>query len=114
MLDKRSYSFLLFLIFATSVSCQQNSLPPELNITVNELKQEMVSDSSLIILDVRTPEELVGKLGKIEGVINIPVQSLEERLGELSQFKSNNIAVICRSGNRSVTATRILNKKEST
>jgi rhodanese-related sulfurtransferase len=110
LLEKRSFLFLIFWILTSSVGCQQNNLPAELNITVNELKQVMVSDTSLIILDVRTPEELTGPLGKIEGVINIPVQNLEERLGELTQYKSNNIAVICRSGNRSVTATRILNQ----
>jgi len=68
----------------------------------------MKNDSTLIILDVRTPVELIGPLGKIEGVINIPVQELESRLNELSVYKSNNIAIICRSGNRSGFATTIL------
>jgi rhodanese-related sulfurtransferase len=50
----------------------------------------------------------VGEHGKIEGVINIPVQVLSKRLNELEQYKDKNIAVICRSGNRSVMATKIL------
>ena len=111
MICIKFYSFIILLIATTSVSCQQNSLPEELNITASELKQEMVSDTNLIILDVRTPQELTGQLGKIEGVINIPVQVLEERIEELAEYKSNNIAVICRSGNRSVTATKILKSK---
>lgn len=77
-------------------------------MTVEQLKQEMKNDSTLVILDVRNPAELVGPLGKINKVINIPIQVLESRLGELKKFKDKEIAVICRSGNRSNTAMRIL------
>jgi hypothetical protein len=34
------------------------------SMSVEELKQKMLTDSSLVILDVRTPEELQGELGK--------------------------------------------------
>ena len=77
-------------------------------MTVQELKKLMKDDSTLVILDVRTPAELVGPLGKIDNVINIPIQELESRVGELSEFKDKEIAVICRSGNRSNTGMRIL------
>ena len=77
-------------------------------MTVQELKKLMKDDSTLVILDVRTPAELVGPLGKIDNVINIPIQELESRVGELIKFKDKEIAVICRSGNRSNTGTRIL------
>ena len=72
-------------------------------MTVQELKKLMKDDSTLVILDVRTPAELVGPLGKIDNVINIPIQELESRVGELIKFKDKEIAVICRSGNRSNT-----------
>jgi rhodanese-related sulfurtransferase len=68
----------------------------------------MEKDSNLVILDVRTPSELTGPLGKIDNVINIPVQVLSNRISELENYKNNNIAVICRSGNRSVFATKLL------
>jgi len=77
-------------------------------MNVSELKQRMSSDTTLIILDVRTPEELVGPLGKLNGVINIPVQELENRLDELKPYKEKEIAVICRTGNRSHYATVFL------
>jgi rhodanese-related sulfurtransferase len=77
-------------------------------ITVQDLKKLMNDDSTLVILDVRTPAELAGSLGKIDNVINIPIQELEDRIGELSEYKDKQIAVICRSGNRSNTGTRIL------
>lgn len=84
---------------------QQNT---DNTITVEQLKLQMKSDSALVILDVRTPAELVGPLGKIERVINIPIQELQERIDELEKYKDKEIAVICRSGNRSNIGTRIL------
>ncbi|MCB0749784.1 MAG: rhodanese-like domain-containing protein, partial [Ignavibacteriae bacterium] len=50
-------------------------------------------------------------LGQIKGVINIPVQVLSQRINELDKYKDKNIAVICRSGNRSVMATKIMQAK---
>lgn len=108
--------FLLLLIFITSaatVSCQNNnqSEQNDVNMSVAALKESMKSDSNLIILDVRTPQELVGEHGQIEGVINIPVQVLSQRINEMEEYKDKNIAVICRSGNRSVFATKIMRAK---
>ena len=65
-------------------------------MTVEQLKQKMKNDSTIIILDVRTSAELVGPLGKIDKVINIPIQLLESRLGELKKYKDKEIVVICR------------------
>ena len=71
----------------------------------------MRSDSSLVLLDVRNPHELEEKsLGQIDGVLNIPLPELEKRMDELDEFKDKDIAVICRSGNRSATATDLLVK----
>lgn len=94
--------FFIFQIFGCAQSNDENSM------SVQQLKDEIKSNENLIILDVRTPAELIGPLGKIDGVINIPVQELENRLGELEEYKSNEIAVICRTGNRSGVATKIL------
>ena len=80
-------------------------------MTITELKQGMKENPDLLILDVRTPAELTGSLGKIDGVINIPVQELVARMGELEKYKDKDIAVICRTGNRSGTATRILREQ---
>jgi NADPH-dependent 2,4-dienoyl-CoA reductase/sulfur reductase-like enzyme/rhodanese-related sulfurtransferase len=56
------------------------------------------------LLDVRHPEELA--LEALPGVVNIPVDQLRSRLGELPRDRE--IAVICRSGQRAYYATRIL------
>lgn len=99
---------LFFIILFTGIGCAQNT--GFKSISVEELQKQMKEDSTLVVLDVRTPQELVGPLGKIEGVINIPVQVLEQRVGELTKYKDRTIAVICRSGNRSRMGTQILLK----
>jgi len=79
-------------------------------MSMEKFKDELKTNKQLIVLDVRTPKELEGPLGKIEGEINIPVQQLEQRIGELKDYKDKEIAIICRSGNRSTLGTEILIK----
>ena len=56
------------------------------------------------LLDVRTPTEFAA--GAIPGAINIPVQELEGRLGEVARDRA--VVVYCRSGGRSGNAKRLL------
>ena len=58
----------------------------------------------VILLDTRTPFEYMR--GRADGFINIPLDDLRERIGELD--KSKKIYVMCQSGLRSYLATRIL------
>jgi rhodanese-related sulfurtransferase len=62
-------------------------------------------DSNLTILDVRTPEEFKGD-GYITGAKLIPVDQLAKNLNMLD--KSKQVLVYCRSGSRSVYASRVL------
>jgi phage shock protein E len=57
------------------------------------------------LVDVRTPEEFAD--GHIAGAVNIPVQDLDRRMGELGP-KEKNLVVYCRSGNRSARAAQML------
>lgn len=61
-------------------------------------------DGSVTLLDARTPSEFGA--GHPEGFINIPVDELRERIGELDRDKP--VYVICQSGLRSYIASRIL------
>ena len=58
----------------------------------------------VILLDTRTPFEYMR--GRADGFVNIPLDDLRERIGELD--KSKKIYVMCQSGLRSYLATRIL------
>jgi rhodanese-related sulfurtransferase len=59
------------------------------------------------ILDVRTPEEFAA--GNIPDSINIPIDELRTRIGELPRERQ--IAVYCQVGQRGYLATRILRQK---
>jgi len=68
----------------------------------------MKTQPKILILDVRTKEEFDEQ--HLFGAINIPVQLLQTKLEHLNQYKQREILVYCRSGNRSVKASRILEK----
>ena len=99
--------FVAVLILANFITYAQTAVP-EHDITVKDLKMQIKENPHLVILDVRTSKELNGPLGKINGVINIPVQELEKRVDELDKYKNDEIAVICRTGHRSAIGTKIL------
>ena len=61
-------------------------------------------DGSVTLLDVRTAQEFA--TGNIDGFVNIPVDELRERAGELDKDKP--VYVICQSGLISYIAARIL------
>lgn len=69
-----------------------------------EQEPDLPRDGSVQLLDVRT----VGEYGRghIDGFMNIPVDDLRARLGELDVAKP--VYVICQSGLRSYIACRIL------
>lgn len=58
------------------------------------------------LLDVRTPEEFSER--HLEGAVNIPVDQVEARLGEIPRDRP--VVVYCRSGARSMSAARILRR----
>ncbi len=69
-----------------------------------EQDESIARDGSVTLLDTRTPLEY--SKGHAEGFINIPVDSLRERISELD--KSKPVYVMCQSGVRSYIASRIL------
>ncbi len=66
------------------------------------------NDDNVTLLDVRTIEEY--KSGHIRDATLIPLQVLNENLNKLQQNKHKHIIVYCRTGSRSVSASRILEK----
>lgn len=60
--------------------------------------------AEVCLVDVRTPEEYA--LGTIDGAVNIPLDDLRGRLGEID--KDSNVIVFCAVGLRGYLAQRIL------
>lgn len=68
--------------------------------------RELVASGARLV-DVRTPAEFGD--GHLPGAINIPLQSLRERLDELTP-RDRAVVVYCRSGRRSAMAATTLRK----
>jgi len=64
------------------------------------------NDDNVTLLDVRTIPEY--KSGHLRGATLIPVDALSQNLSMLKQDKDKKIIVYCRTGSRSVSASRIL------
>lgn len=75
-----------------------------MNVNAKDFKGEMQGE--YILIDVRTPQEY--QQGKIENAINIAVDILPGKLGELSEYKDKKVLLYCLSGARSASAARFL------
>ena len=64
------------------------------------------NDDNVTLLDVRTIQEY--KSGHLRDATLIPLQQLSDNLGMLKHVKNKKIIVYCRTGSRSVSASRIL------
>jgi len=89
------YLYIKGLIFANFVNLD----PKEAYTLLTKEKDK------IILLDVRTNEEVKND-GKIPGSILIPLDQLPNKIDRLD--KSKKIFVYCRSGTRSVSASRLL------
>lgn len=76
-------------------------------VAPKELKAEINSGKQILLLDVRTPQEVA--VEKIENSTNIPLQELNERAHELNPNAT--IVTYCRSGMRSMQALECLVEK---
>ena len=75
-------------------------------ITQDEAKRLMDTESGYIIIDARTEEEFAE--GHIKNAILIPEYEITEKAGQLLPDKSQLILVYCRSGRRSKIAAQAL------
>ncbi|MBL7738344.1 MAG: rhodanese-like domain-containing protein [Chitinophagaceae bacterium] len=71
--------------------------------------------ANVLLLDVRTPAEFNGKAeqkyGRLNNAVNIPIQDLEARIGELQAWKDKQIVVYCSHSHRSPRASYMLSQK---
>lgn len=92
---------LAFTIACAAVAAGPRSIEPKM---LGE--RQAWGDQSLVVLDVRTPAEYAE--GHIPGALNIPHTELAARIAELSEARSRDIVVYCRSGNRTAQALEVL------
>ncbi len=110
-MNLRIAKLILPFVLSIGFAFGQTSTTKTQNVTVGEVRQMLDAKQDILLLDVRTPEEFNGRLGHIEGARLLPLQVLAEQYRKLNRFKEKKIVVYCRSGNRSLRATRFLLKK---
>lgn len=107
-----------FLLIAPGIAVAEDNTYT--NVGVNDAKK-MIEEGNVFILDVRTPDEF--NAAHIEGAVLIPVASLKNppgepflpdedllknRLDKLPDDCDAKILVYCKTGSRSVTASKTL------
>ncbi|MCX7760246.1 MAG: rhodanese-like domain-containing protein [Hydrogenothermaceae bacterium] len=96
---KKAITVLLLIFVNISFAFENLSAKDFYNLTNKE--------KGILILDVRTPQEY-REDGHISGSILIPIQILPQYIKELDKFRDKKILVYCRSGNRSIVASKFL------
>jgi len=71
---------------------------------------QLINHKNALVLDVR--EEAEFSTGHIRGAKLITLLKLKDRVGELERYRDQPIVVVCRSGNRSATASALLGNRE--
>ena len=99
---------LLFVGSCNQKPIEQTPVKEFPNIKIADVQKKINAKNNILLLDVRTATEFDGPLSHIAGAVLLPIQELEQRVDELNEHKEKEIIVICRSGNRSQTGTRIL------
>lgn len=103
----KSLRFVFLLAALVSLSNVWAEDAPSGAIAPTQLQERIAhKDKSLVVLDVRTPEEFAA--GHIAGARNIPHDQLPNRIAELMGDKDKDIVVYCRSGRRSAIAQEAL------
>ena len=96
---------LSFILVVFLIGC--SSSEAEFSFMSGQDAYELIaSGSDVTILDVRSEEEFLS--GHLEGAILLPVDEIEARAESVLEDKDAVILVICRSGNRSQTASQEL------
>ncbi len=80
------------------------------SVTPKQALVMLQNDDNVTLLDVRTVKEFKG--GHLRDATLIPLDRLEKNLAKLPREKQ--IMVYCRSGNRSIAASRILKRHDYT
>ncbi len=72
------------------------------------LHDQMEQGEKILVIDVRTPKEF--ETGHVPGAVNVPVDELAQKIGEMKVAKDTTIVTICEHGGRSSRAANELHK----
>jgi phage shock protein E len=97
-------------LLACAIAARAGDAPvPAATISQDALSaRQAAADGTLVVLDVRTPEEYAA--GHVPGAINIPHGEVEARLAELARARDQDVVVYCLAGKRAALALEVLQK----
>ncbi len=72
-------------------------------IEIPELQCRLAAGDDLVLVDVRQPEEFIAPPGHLPGAINVPLNDLPGRAGDLIARRQP-IVLVCKSDRRSALA----------
>lgn len=78
-------------------------------LSQEEAYQQLKSDKSIILIDVRTVEEFEGD-GHVSGSINVPLHTVPTEFSKVAPNKEAKIFIICYSGARASDATAFIKR----
>ena len=73
-------------------------------LAVDELKRRLDAGEKLLLLDVRSAADFAGEKGHIAGALNIPLEELAARQGELESRREQPVLLVCTTDRRSSKA----------
>ena len=80
-------------------------------LSIADLKQRMDAGEDILLLDVRTPEDYAGEQGHVAGATLLPLEQIEQRIEEISDYLEKPVITICRTDRKSAKAAQILAEK---
>ena len=84
------------------------------DLTFEQLCARLAANPKAVLLDVRSPAEFNGtatevpSFGHFKNAINVNIDELENRVGELSKYKNQEVLVYCSHSHRSPRASYFL------
>jgi len=111
----RAAKLVAILLFATIAAAAQPAekkhAPPAKGApetSAAELSRELGGGKKVLVIDVRSPKEF--ESGHVPGAVNIPIEDLSKRIGEMAVPTDTTIVTVCEHGGRSSRAVLELQK----
>ncbi|HIJ85339.1 MAG: Rhodanese domain protein [Magnetococcales bacterium] len=102
------FMILFFLVFALRGPLLARYYRIE-TLSVHDLSQRLATASPIVLIDVRTPGEFA--LAHVREARSYPLGGLGRKAEELKKIvRDNDVAVICRTGNRSLMGSVTLKR----
>ncbi len=79
-------------------------------LSAEALKQKLDQAQDLLVIDVRSVHDFDNEQGHIVQAMNIPLEELDGRLHEVSDYLEKPIALVCRTEKRSLKAAQLLTR----